>query len=282
MIIHTPENLDDLIEILNSNKSHGFSPFLTFFRGQIFDWPIKPNITRNSALTNTEILEIEKEAYTEFNSYSEGLNILEHFENEVTEFAQDWHNLFQAQHLGLYTRLTDWTQDEKSSMFFAIDDLNKNFIKDNGVIWIYKCPYYPEDDSLINFNRDEDYHFFNQNPFKLKKAYLVKHYSQFNEDFENYAGEIRKFRQDGSFIISTSEDISKPIEDIDFIKPHLTKVIIRASLKNEIIDFLGENIRDYIYYSSVENNNAEMERISTLTQNTNQKYFWKNNTVSKT
>lgn len=274
MTIHSPENLEELIRIINLNKSHGWSQFLTFFRGQIFDWPIRPNLTRNNSLSDEEILEIEKKAYNEFNSYSDGLNILDHFEKDNTEFAQDWQNLFQAQHLGLYTRLTDWTQDERSSMFFAVDDVNKNCARDKGVIWIYKCPYYPQDDMLINFNLDENYHFFNVSPFNLQKAYLIKHYSQFSEDVENFAGEIRKFRQNGSFIISTSEDISTPIEDLNYIKEHLIKVLIKPSLKDEIIEYLGENIRDYIYYSSLENNNSEMERISTLTEQTNKKYFW--------
>lgn len=276
METYTPETLDQLYEIINANRSHGWSSFLTFFRGQIFDWPIKPNVTRNPSLSDEQILEIEKEAFSEFTSYSEGLRILEHFEKDSTKHAQDWHNLFQAQHLGLYTRLTDWTQDDRSSMFFAVDDQKEEFLEANGVIWIYKCPYYPEDDLLINFNEtDETYHFFDQNPFELKKAYVIKHYAQFSDDVEDYAGEIRRFRQDGSFIISTSKDISKPIEELEYVSPHLVKIFIKPSLKREIIKHLGEDIRDYIYYSSNENNSEQTEKIGTLTANTNQKYFWK-------
>ncbi|WET50764.1 FRG domain-containing protein [Chryseobacterium indologenes] len=276
METHTPESLDQLYDIINVNRSHGLSSFLTFFRGQIFDWPIKPNVTRNSSLSDAELLEIEKEAFEEFASYSEGLKILEHFEKDSTKHAQDWHNLFQAQHLGLYTRLTDWTQDDRSAMFFAIDDLKGEHVENNGVIWIYKCPYYLEDDLLINFNEtDETYHFFDENPLELKRAYLVKHYAQFPDDIEDYAGEIRRFRQDGSFIISTSEDISKPIEELDYISPHLVKILIKPSLKIEIIKYLGEDIRDYIYFSSTENNSEQTEKIMDLTYKTNQKYFWK-------
>ncbi|MCD0477801.1 FRG domain-containing protein [Chryseobacterium sp. LC2016-29] len=272
----TPETLDQLYEIINVNRSHGWSSFLTFFRGQIFDWPIKPNVTRNPSLSDEQILEIEKEAFKEFAFYSEGLKILEHFEKDSTKHAQDWHNLFQAQHLGLYTRLTDWTQDERSAMFFTIDDLKGEHVENNGVIWIYKCPYYPEDELLVNFNEpDESYHFFDENPLELKRAYLIKHYAQFPDDIEGYAGEIRRFRQDGSFIISTSEDISKPIEELEYIRPHLVKILIKPSLKREIIKHLGEDIRDYIYYSSNENNSEQTERIVDLTYKTNQKYFWK-------
>ena len=158
-------------------------------------------------------------------------------------------------------------------MFFSIDDETQQYIDNEGVIYVYECPYYG--DQLINFQRDEDYPFLNQNPFELDKAYMVKHASQFPEDFENYAGEIRRFRQDGSFIISTSQSINQPIEEIPYINHYLTKIIISPSLKKEISEYLDDGMKEYIYFASTENNEEEVQRIRKITSESNYKNYWK-------
>jgi hypothetical protein len=272
MKIFRPNNLNELLSFTKSIRRDGLSPYLAFFRGQTFDWPIKPNITRNDKLSNEEILKKEKLFFSTYNEEKLKLKVLSHFDSQVTEYAQDWHNLFQAQHLGFYTRLTDWTQDLNCAMFFAIDDELKSNINENGVLYFYACPYYGN--QLINFQREEDYKFFNQNPFELDKAYLVKHHSIFPEDFEKYAGEIRKFRQDGSFIISTSADINKAIEEISYIKHDLTKIIITPSTKKEIAEYLSKSFKEYIYFASKENNQSEVNRIREITSKSNNNLYW--------
>lgn len=268
-----PNNLNELLDFNKSIRMDGVAPYLAFFRGQVYDWPITPNITRNKNLSNEEILEKEKLFFSNFTEKKLGLKVLTHFKSKNTKFAQLWHNLFQAQHLGFYTRLTDWTQDFISAMFFAIDDETKSNINKNGVIYFYACPYYGN--QLINFQRNEDFIFFNQNPFELDKAYLVKHYSQFPPDFENYAGEIRKFRQDGSFIISTTPEINQPIEDIPYINQYLTKIIITPSIKKEIDGYIDDGFKKYIYFASNENNEKESERIREITSKSNNNLYWK-------
>ena len=269
-----PKNLDELLSVKNSIRRDGWSPYLAFYRGQIFDWPIKPNITRNENLRKGEILEIEKSFFENFNEQTLDIKILDHFEGKNTKFAQQWHNLFQAQHLGFYTRLTDWTQSFEHAMFFAIDDTDEYKIEESGVIWIYKCPY--DNNQLINFNRDDDYKYFEENPFQLDKAYLVKHYTQFPENFEDFVGEMRRFRQDGSFIISTSAELTTPIEEIEYIQPHLEKVIISKELKKEIKDYIAPTLSEYLYYSSQDEtkNSEEKLKIIELTKKKNKELYW--------
>lgn len=267
-----PKDLKELLSIKDSIRRDGSSPYLGFYRGQIFDWPIKPSITRNKNLTIDEILKIEKLFFSNFHEEELGIKILQHFEKDTTKYAQDWHNLFQAQHLGFYTRLTDWTQEFDHAMLFATDDESNEHENSEGVIWIYKCPY--DDNQLINFNRPEDDKYFDISPFELDKAYMVKHYSQFSDDFENFAAEIRRFRQDGSFIISKSEDIIKPIEEIDYINYYLEKIIISSDLKKEIKEYLPATLKDYFYYgSSTENENAVIN-IKNITTKKNNELFW--------
>ncbi|WP_419494914.1 FRG domain-containing protein [Chryseobacterium bernardetii] len=267
-----PNTLEELLSFSKKIRRDGLSPYLAFFRGQINDWPIKPSITRNPDLSDTDILEKEKIFFENYNEETLKINVLEHFDKDYTKYAQEWHNLFQAQHLGFYTRLTDWSQDFNSAMFFAIDDESKTYIDHDGVIYLYECPYYG--DQLINFQREEDYKFFDQNPFDLNKAYMVKHHSQFPDDFENYAGEIRRFRQDGSFIILTSEDINKPIEEIPYINHYLTKIYISPAVKAEISNYLDEGFKEFIYFASTEDNKTEVERIRKITSESNNKIYW--------
>lgn len=267
-----PNNLKELLTFNHSIRRDGFSPYLAFFRGQINDWPIKPSITRNSDLSDVEILEREKNFFENYNEETLDIKVLKHFDKDYTKYAQEWHNLFQAQHLGFYTRLTDWSQDFNSAMFFAIDDELKTYINSDGVIYLYECPYY--EDQLINFQREEDYKFFDQNPFDLDKAYMVKHHSQFPDDFENYAGEIRRFRQDGSFIVPTSQDINKPIEEIPYISHYLTKIYISPTVKAEISNYLDEGFKEFIYFASAEDNREEVERIRKITSESNNEIYW--------
>lgn len=274
MKILKPKNLNEILQIKDSIRFDGFSPYLAFFRGQTFDWPIKPNITRNEKLSKSEVLEKESAFFSNFTQEKMGIPILKHFSSKKRKHAQFWHNLFQAQHLGFYTRLTDWTQDFETALFFSSDDENNAYSDKNGVLYFYECPYYEE--QLINFNREEDYSFFDIDPISLDKAYMVKHYSQFPDNFNDFASEVRRFRQDGSFIISTTQDIDKPLEEIDYIRKNLIKIIITPSIKKEITDFLKPDTRDYFYYASFLNNEAELNRIREITKKSNLTFYWNN------
>ena len=273
MKIHTPTSLEDLLNIKSSIHSDSYSSYLAFFRGQISDWEIKPSITRNSNLSREEILQIEKDFFNNYNEKTIGLKVLEHFDSQHYKHAQDWHNLLQAQHLGFYTRLTDWTQDFESALFFAIDDENDDVSDKNGVVWIYKCPNQSE--FLINFNNDENDKFLDISPFDLEKFYVIKHPTQFPDDFLEYAGEMRRFRQDGSFIISPSQDILKPVEQVDYILPHLEKIIISPELKIIIKEYLNPTLKDYFYFSSEENNSENLVKIKGITKESNDRLYWK-------
>lgn len=273
MKTHKPTNLEELLNIKSSIRFDGWSPYLVFFRGQISDWEIKPNITRNPELSREEILHIEKDFFNIYKEETLGLKVLEHFDSQYYKHAQDWQNLFQAQHLGFYTRLTDWTQDFESALFFAIDDENNASSDVEGVVWIYKCPN--ETEFLINFNNPENDIFLDKHPFDLEKFYVIKHPTQFPDNFLEYAGEMRRFRQNGSFIISTSQDILKPVEQIDYILPHLEKIIISPALKIVIKEYLNPTLKEYFYFSSEENNSENLTKIKEITKKSNDRLFWK-------
>lgn len=273
MRTHQPKNFEELLSIKRSIRFDSWSPYLPFFRGQVSNWSIKPNITRNPNLDRLGILKSESLLYSEFSKGKiKGVNVLPHFKKKDYKYAQDWHNLFQMQHLGFYTRLTDWSQNFETALFFAIHDEEKRFEDEDGVFWIYKCPY-DEPDYIINFNKTEEYDSFDLNPFKLDKFYLIKHYTQFPDNFMNYAGEMRRFRQGGSFIISTTEKIDLPIENVPEIIPFLEKIIISPSLKKEIKAQLNETSAEYYLYGSDVDNQIAIDKLTEITKLYNQKYF---------
>ena len=90
-----PNNLEELLSYNNSIRRDGLSPYLAFFRGQINDWQIKPSITRNTELSDEEILQIEKSFFSEYNEEKLGIKVLDHFDKEKMKYAQEWHNLFK-------------------------------------------------------------------------------------------------------------------------------------------------------------------------------------------
>lgn len=272
MKVFRPNNLKELLNFNERIRRDGLSPYTAFFRGQTFDWPIKPNITRNEKLSSSIILNQEKVFFSDYTEEKLGLKVLSHFKSHNTKFAQVWHNLFQAQHLGFYTRLTDWTEDIDVAMFFAVDDENGASIDENGVLYFYACPYY--DNHLIKFYDEEYYNFYNKNPFELDRFYLIKHPSMCDDGFKKYAGEVRRFRQNGSFIISPSNEINVPLEEVSYIKEHLIKIIITPAIKKEIKVSLNKNLRKYIYYASEENNETDLQRIRDIASSSNTKLFW--------
>lgn len=270
MKIHTPNNLPDLLKIKSNIRFHGWSPYLAFFRGQIYDWSIKNGLARQENYSSQEILEKERLLFDEFqNNTDPDLKLQKHLSSEKYEFAQTWINLFQAQHLGIHTRLTDWTQDFFHALMFAVDDENNEKIDEPGVLYIFKCPR----QLLINFNTDENLEKLNQNPFELDKFYLIKHYSQFIDDYFGSIGEVRRFRQDGSFIISPSNRIMTSIETVEYLKKHLEKVQITPSLKKEIKNYIRTDLDKYLYDKQSIEKNDQGIRIREKTKAMNKNYF---------
>lgn len=271
MKIYNPNNLEELLDLKSNIRIDGYSPYLANFRGQIYDWNIKPNITRNK-ITDKKILDSERKFLYDFNNkLIPEIPVLKHFQSENFKYAQEWHNLFQAQHLGFCTRLTDWTQDFDTGLFFATFD-NKNEYKDKpGVLWIFKCPYY-KSDYLIDFNQYESFKYFDINPLNLDKTYLIKHYSQFPSDFMKYVGEIRPFRQNGNFIISYSKYIQKPIEEDSRINKFLEKIIITPDLKREIKEnYLSKSLEEYLLFNPKSKN--KQSRTEEIIKSWNKKYY---------
>ena len=269
MIVHRPKDLKHFLQINSSIRRDGNSPYIAFFRGQSKDWPIVPGVNRKLKFSTEEILERESKLLEEFLSSEElGFKIQQHNSKTKYKQAQKWLDIFQAQHIGVKTRLTDWTQSYENALSFALQ--NKPESTEDSVLWVYKCPNIEE--FLINFNKHEDLEFLNLDPLDLPKTIAVKHFSM-DEFYEN-VGEKRRFRQDGSFIISSSKDITKAIETIPEIIPYLEKIFINSSLKKEILEeHLNPELANYLYDKSDSDKIAEIEQLEENIKQLNSRFF---------
>jgi hypothetical protein len=267
--------LDELFEVINSYRTDGFSPYLTFYRGESKERTVKCGLARNQIISIDSLLKVENEMFNEFyNSKEIKFCLQKHSQSNSIPFSQNWLNLFQAQHLGLKTRLLDFTQSKETALYFVASS-SRNLDCD-GVLWVYKCPY--NKSNIINFNEIDDTNYFQYDPFKLSKTLVVKHYTIFNDDFENAYGEILRFRQDGSFILFSETDILKSIDEIEHISSNIDKIIISSSLKNQIInEFLVTSYADYVKGGDQLNESEMFKRIENEVSTINSRFIGESN-----
>jgi len=268
---YNPKNLEELLVIKSQIRFDGISPYLAFFRGQNADWEIKPGVSRGTENDSKKLLINENALFEKFEEEAKSfLNLQPHLNKKEYKFAQKWYHLFQAQHIGIKTRLTDWTQSFENALVFLIYDRENQNIDKNGVLWFYKAPR----NLLINFNNEENYKFWNQDPFILDKFYTIKHSSQFTDDYFKSPAEIKRFRQDGSFIISPSNRISTAIEKVDYLNKDLEKIIISPVLKKILKEnYLSPNLEDYIFDMQSQEKIDSLKEISLEVSALNSKFF---------
>ena len=277
MTTHQPKNIKEFEDINKDIRRDSWSPYRAFFRGQSEDWPIVSGINRNNKFTKEQVLLQEKNLIKEFcESKFLGYNIQNHIFEKDFKYAQKWSSIFQAQHIGLKTRLTDWTETYEHALSFALQNVNNNSKIDlkrklDAVLWVYKCPY--NEMFLINFNKPENHKFFDLNPFDLTETMAIKHMGMSNNGID-CIGENKRLRQDGSFLITCNKDFSTSVENIERIKPHIEKIIINPELKNELLeDYLKPGLANYINYKTTDDEINDFKKLEEKIKILNAKHF---------
>lgn len=224
-IKHYIHSIDDL-ETLRSSLLIRHPNSQPVFRGQAFDWPLKPNLARNfNSGDESRFLKTEKELINEFKSSITQNNLTEHIylfpENFAVDFRNDWQWLIHAQHYELPTRLMDWSLDYHSALYFCTMD-NK-YINENGVLWVL----------LANKNNDFWIHqdlCFNINPINHNDTIFAK------IDFypTDNVGNKRRYNQKGNFIVQNEYNSLLPFENNPQYSNNLIKIIIHPDFKTEL------------------------------------------------
>ena len=173
-------------------------------------------------------------------------------------YIREWFYLYQAQHLGLKTRLMDWTMKWQIALLFAVEN-EKQHGKD-GQFWVFICPR----SHIINSENLED--IYDTHPLEINESYMIN--SPFYQDIEgkDFDGEKRRARQHGRFFVQPFEEGLVPLNEQPKFKPYLRKYIIDGAYKKIIkkeLNDLGFSI-DWAYYRYDNNINTKIKWLNDL------------------
>jgi hypothetical protein len=212
------------------------------YRGeQVYGWDIRPGIFR-PPLTIADAKagkDFERKAVSEFEKVivdKVGKKIFRDlFNNE--KHGKDWDLLFQAQHAGVKTTLTDWSPEIISALFFATEESNNHDIeKSDGQLWNFIIPV----QNIYGHNtfptRDT---FYNLDPFDLKETVLINP-SSYLDNIQDRIFEYRMYRQKGRFVMPSAASCHIPLNQQTELQKFLIKARIPSEFKQKIREELAE------------------------------------------
>ncbi len=255
------KSVSELYEIIKQIQWYRFGrTHMENYRGHsLREYKLLPGLGRY----NFEISELAQREECLYNSFMESVkkgkieSVRRPFkEGDNFELRNDWYTLFQAQHLGLKTRLMDWSISWETSLLFAVND-EEHHGKD-GSFWIFFC----EREHLINDDNIKS--ITSVKPFEFKNDSMINTPIYLFDKIFDIVGEKRLGRQSGRFWLQSLEKSKIPLnEQLKFSK-QLQEIIIdgnsKATIKRELND-RGINI-DWKYYRKDENIEKSIKKIN--------------------
>lgn len=172
------------------------------------------------------------------------------------ELKNYWYSLFQAQHLGLKTRLMDWSIGWETALMFAVIE-EKHHGKD-GSFWIYFC----QRENVFNVDNIED--ITKIDPLKFKDDAMINSPLYMFDEIFDIIGEKRMGRQSGRFWIQSVGNCKIPLNEQPKFAPYLKEIIIdggsKASIKQELTE-RGITL-NWNYYRNDETIDNEVKKIN--------------------
>jgi hypothetical protein len=210
------------------------------YRGEKeFGWNIVPGIFRvMKDIDGAKGKKLEEQVIQSFEKQiteTYGTQILRTFFN-TENYGHEWDLLFQAQHAGIKTTLTDWTAEILIALYFAVEKSIEQLNEDkDGQVW---CLLMPTQNLLTQDRESDPRSLFKINPFEIKNRFLVNptiYLDKINKRiFEN-----RMLNQGGRFLVSPSNTCHIPINKFEEIKDFLVQVKIPSQFKLDIRDQLA-------------------------------------------
>ena len=214
----------------------GLNGFMPHYRGeQKYGWDILPGVFRppNGKLTGEEGKQLEKLAVDEFENTIKcniGNKILRDIFNHE-KFGKEWDLLFQAQHGGVKTTLTDWTAFIQHALFFATEKSNNVEIENSDAqLW---CLMVPERNIISENQFFPKESMYNLDPFNINDVYLINP-SVFINNVEERIFEYRMFKQSGRFLTLPNSLCNIPINMSENFKDFLFRIRIPKECKQQI------------------------------------------------
>lgn len=241
-------DISDLNEIIKEVPFRRMGGFTAFYRGESSSaYKIRPTLCR----FDNDISHLQKVEGLLINDFQNELrnNNLSNLIQKSTmlnkhKFIDDWFNLFQYQHLGLPTRLVDWSASYEDALYFAVDSEQK--WDEDGQYWVYLCPqmlFYPD-------NRKSDY--LDNSLKSIKGTLFINH--PFQEIIKNKTlAEYRRYNQAGRFSIQSLEESITPFEIQDIKGGEIYRFLVDKDSKEKIFHQLGDRKINYtrIYHEEI-------------------------------
>ncbi len=231
-----------LIELRTQLFFRNIIEIMPHYRGeQKFGWNITPGIFRPPLnITDPKVAkQLEQQAVEEFArviNEKVGKTVLRDiFNNE--KHGKDWDLLFQAQHAGVRTTLTDWSAEIISALYFATEESKDIAIEESdGQLW---CFLIPTINILGHSNFPKRQSFYDMNPFDMKGTFLINP-SSYLDNIEKRIFEYRMYRQKGRFVMTSNDTCHIPLNQQEEMKKFLIQFTVPAKQKSTIREELAE------------------------------------------
>lgn len=257
--IFSLQDLEKFIGQILEMTSLGMREEMAFYRGQSSDtYELLSGIARYK-LTEGKMIEVEKTLLLELDSQGQKLIYLQEHPNlKKHPFANDWFKLFQGQHLGLRTRLMDWTDDAQVALLFAVE--NEKYHLTDGQLWIFMC------NTEHRVNSDGEESLLELSPFETDSYKLINFPYYIDNDYadKDIPPERRRARQHGKFLVQSTKDTLIPMEHNPLYNGRLFKIIVDADSKKKIKEELNEIglTIEWAYFRTDENMDNEITEIN--------------------
>lgn len=233
------EKFDQIIQSVRERRAFTIGNHLPyrqeFYRGQLdANWSIIASLARGLK-TADQLRNAESAVIAHFkrliHSKNQSDKIFLH-QNPIG-FQNEWLWLSQAQHLGIPTRLLDWTLHPEVALYFTVDNVAMDNVDGQFLIL-----YVPQ--TMVKIDGPESRQFNNIPYQNLTETWFLNPSFFWHERYNDITGEVRRARQHGKFTLQSYDlslsgfenqpQFSQPW-DQDYDAPVIEKYIIPAENK---------------------------------------------------
>lgn len=268
-LIEVDELHEQFIKLRKALFFEGIMDFMPHYRGeQKYGWDIKPGLFRPplNIPDATTAKKLEHLACMEFEQSvaTDGQHLLRDI-FYYEKYGKEWDLLFQAQHGGIKTSITDWTAIIQSALYFAVEhSSDANIEAADGQLWVMLAP---TNYILAHTDENKTKNFYSQDPKTINQYYIINP-STYLDDIDTRLYEKRMFRQKGRFFITPANMCHTAINQEEMLRPYLLRFRIPADKKLEIREELAQRqlTRKYVYVQ-------ENEQIEAIAADVNKKVY---------